>query len=131
MNDEFTPDEGPAHDVAWIVDALRSPARPGELDGAETAVSAMAAVVAGTIGTTLLHPRRSSRRIAALIGTAIVGIGGVAAAGTASVSRLDHDVPKIRDEAATTDATVDGDDHRPDDLDDHDHDHDHRTAGVA
>ena len=105
MNDEFAPNDGSVHGAAWIVDALRAPTQPGELDGGEMAVDAMAAAVAATMAATYSHPRHGRRRIATLIGVAIVGIGGVAAAGTASVSLTDN-TPMIRDEIAATDTTV-------------------------
>jgi hypothetical protein len=105
MNDEFPADEGPAQDVAWIVDALRSPARPGEIgDGAQT-VSAMSAVVTAAAESVSLRRRHGHRRFAVLVGTAVVGVGGVAAAG-ASVSRFDIDLPIIGDQTETTEASV-------------------------
>jgi hypothetical protein len=102
MTNEFTPDEGPAQDVAWIVDALRWPARPDELDGGERTVNAMAAAIAGVKPTTLPHSRHGRRRIGVLVGIACVGIGGVAAAGAASVSRLDIVTPVSDEQPATT-----------------------------
>ena len=88
-----------------VIGALRSAATSAELAGEDTAVEAMAATMASTPAPirSLGSPR--ALRVVAVVAASLIGMGGIAAAGAATL-RPSADRGNLRSDDTVSDATV-------------------------
>jgi hypothetical protein len=85
-----------------VIAALRSGANPAELAGEDVALEAMASTFASTPGTVRSLGSARSLRVVALVAASLIGMGGIAAAGAATL-RPARDTREI----STADTVVD------------------------
>jgi hypothetical protein len=99
------PDE-PQAELARMLDALRSPARPSELAGRDERLRTMAEATAEARGIAQMHHLIGRKRVAVAVASGVLAVGGMAAAGAGTF--VSDERPTLTSEPPTTDpATTD------------------------